>query len=760
LRWLIILVIIAIFNTSAFAEGPSGWLNLDYSNTEQFKDGKKTSTSDRLFQNYYFRLDKSITPALSYQLYFRTNLANAHSTDSEGNATTTYQRVMEPALDISLRNAMYGLNAGYRRMEQWSTAHLRDESRRTTDFFYSRFDITPYELPSLSLQFDRQGTYDHLSARKTDNTTTRYSGSSWYALTYKDLRFLYNLTYTRNINEDKRNINEGITPKTINDSLNGSYNLGYNKSFWSGRVNVSAGYQGNYSRNKTEQYVAQTGRFDFKRPLPLPWVSPTGWYDKDIVAHDIYPLTRLDPNLTDVPPNALSNDPAYTTTTGINVGSAGGFFNIGIQFSSPQNVKTLYIYVKSTTDPGSITWEVYKSDINIINPWTRIASMNVHSTIFNPPNNIYRYVLNFPSDNALYFKAVNLTKSSSNDDVFITEIEAYGTDVVSKTGELTNVTTFFSQGVNLNANLRATDRLNFSLNYFINRADQNPESIVDSIGGIFANILTKSTTDKEERLRSNVTRTYGASSTWMAHRLLTTTLRLQRNEAFDNRDETDISSNTYSLVFSSSPLPTLDTNLSVIRSESYSFDEKQSINNLYLLSLGSRLYRNVNMITDIGYTQSRSYTTDTKSSTRSITGALDAPLTKKLYGSLTYGFSWRSSDDSSYSSKDGSVILTYRPGRFINLSGSFRISAADGSRTTSEGFLADWLPLPAIRLNLNYQHSASKPETSTVDSLSGYGIWYITKFIDLRLTYSYTRDTDENKSETYTYGGNLTCRFW
>ncbi len=342
----------------------------------------------------------------------------------------------------------------------------------------------------------------------------------------------------------------------------------------------------------------------------------------------------------------------------------------------------------------------------------------------------------------------------------VTEIEAYGTEEVSKTGELTDVTTFFSQGVNLNANMRATDRLSFSFNYFINRADLNPESIVASIGGIFANIFSKSTTDREEKLRSNVTRTYGASSTWMAHRLLTTTLRLQRNEAFDNKDETDISSNTYSLVFSSSPLPTLDTNLSVIRSESYSFEEKQSINNLYLLSLGSRLYRNVNMITDIGYTQSRSYTTDTKSSTSSITGALDAPLTKKLYGSLTYGFSWRSSDDSSSSSKDGSVILTYRPGRFINLSGSFRISAADGSRTASEGFFVDWLPLPAIRLNLNYQHSASKPETSTADSLSGYGIWYITKFIDLRLTYSYTRDTDENKSETYTYGGNLTCRFW
>ncbi len=722
--------------SSSFAEGPSGWLNIDYSNTKQFKDGKKTESYNNLFQNYYLRFDKSITPVFSYQLYLRTTLTNSHR-DSEGTTTTIYQRAVEPALDISLRNAMYGLNAGYRRMEQWSTAHLRNESRITTEFFYSRFDITPYELPSLSLQFDRQGNYDHLSTSKTDNTTTRYSGSSWYALTYKDLRFLYNLTYTRNINETP----VGITSKTINDSLNGSYNLGYNKSFWNGRVNVSAGYQGNYSRNKSEQFVTQAGSVFFER------MRFDGLYFNDPTPDDATDLNSQP---------LLKNGNYNTDITGITLNTLHQNIGVYVEFKP---VNTLYIYYKNNGLAAPITWRVYRRNNNIEN-WSRISDITVSPT-YDYIKNVYRYEIVFPATTAYYIKAVNWSTvpQVGGSDVEVTEIEAYENVVVPQTGKLTDLTTFFSQGLNLNANLRATDRLNFSLNYFINRADQNPESIVASIGGIFANILTKSTTDKEERLRSNVTRTYGASSTWMAHRLLTTTLRLQRNEAFDNKDETDISSNTYSLVFSSSPLPTLDTNLSVIRSESYSFDKKQSINNLYLLSIGSRLYRNVNMITDIGYTQSRSYTTDIKSSTRSITGALDAPLTTKLYGSLTYGFSWSSSDDSSFSSKDGSVILTYRPGRFINLSGSFRISAADGSRTTSEGFLVDWLPLPAIRLNLNYQHSASKPE-STVDSLSGYGIWYITKFIDLRLTYSYTRDTNENKSETYTYGGNLTCRFW
>jgi len=511
--------------------------------------------------------------------------------------------------------------------------------------------------------------------------------------------------------------------------------------------------------------VTQPGRFAFKRTAlqGLYGFPESGQQEVNVLnpKSDLTNDNYKDPVQTDLP----------APPGPINIGNDGKeFHNIGIQlFSSEKPVDTLFIYVnKDVTSPPSgdtnltkiENWRVFKSDSNE-HLWAEItADIKEVEPIVDVLNNKFSYKIIFSNpQNARFFKVINKVKASINN-VLVTEIEAYGTEEVSKTGKLTEVTTFFSQGVNLNANMRATDRLSFSLNYFINRADQNPESIVASIGGIFANILTKSTTDKEERFRSNVTRTYGASSTWMAHRLLTTTLRLQRNEAFDNKDETDISSNTYSLVFSSSPLPTLDTNLSVIRSESYSFGEKQSINNLYLLSIGSRLYRNVNMITDIGYTQSRSYTTDTKSSTRSITGALDAPLTRKLYGSLTYGFSWRSSDDSSSSSKDGSVILTYRPGRFINLSGSLRISAADGSRTTSEGFLVDWLPLPAIRLNLNYQHSTS------VDSLSGYGIWYITKFIDLRLTYSYTRDTNENKSETYkkletyTYGGNLTCRFW
>jgi len=763
--------------SSAFAEGISGWLNLNYSNTEQFEDGKKTGTSDSLFQNYYLRLDKSITPALSYQVYFRTSLTNSNSTDSQGNTTTTYQRVVEPAIDISLQNPMYGLNAGYRRLEQWSTAHITEDSRRTNEFYYSRFNITPYELPSLSLQFDRQRNYDHLSPRSTDNTITTYTGTSAYSLQYKDLKFTSNLAYTDNINETP----ESITSKSKNDSFNGSYNFNYNKSFWSGKVNVSAGYQGNYVWNKSEQFATQTGSVAFKR-TPSLGLYGLGTQFQQTVDTVVSTITLSD---------NIYNTPATTSTGTINIGQNGNKFqNIGIQlFSSEKPVDTLYIYVQNVnknitsdtilTNPNN--WKVYRSDFNLPLTWTEITIQTVTLSLFvdpvnNPDNNIYRYEIKFSApQNHLYFRAINMDNASVSD-VLVTEIEAFGTDVIPQSGKLADESTFFTQGINLNASVRPIRTLTLSFNYFINRSDQNPKTVFDSISGIFQNMLNKAISGgEEEKFRSNVTRNYGASSTWLAHRLLTTTLRFQRSEAFDNRNETDISSNTYSLAFSSSPLPTLDTNLSLIRTYSFSFDEKQNMSNLYLLTIGSKLYKDVNMITDLGYTQSKTYpvslqpsaaddtqpaaTSATESSTRYIRGTLDARLTPKLSGNLTYGFSWTSGSTSS-SSKDGGVALTYRPGQFINFSGTFRISDAGGSKSTTEGFLVDWLPLPVIRLNLNYQHSSTEPESATTDSLGGYAIWYITKFIDVQLTSTYTRNANEKKTETYSFGGNLTCRFW
>ncbi len=743
----------------AFAEGLRFWADLNHSTTKQFEDDKQISLNRIFYRNLYLRLDKSITPMLSSQLYLRTGLLDSDLTDPAGVTTTTYTRSVEPAIDLFLRNSIYDLSTGYRRQERWSTAHLRDDSKETSEYYYSRLNIKPLELPSLSLQFDRRRDYAHFPITETDriNETDRpgtgysgYSGSSIYQYSLRDLDLSYSLTYRHIVDETPTD----ILAKSTGDNFNGLYKLGYSHSFRGGKTRVSAVYQGNYVRNNRQQFVTRTGNVLFER-TPF-----RGLYaiDTTIPIHPEVDILNDKPSLI---------DKDYQTSTGINIGSNGREYNnIGIEIatSPDKSVDRLYIYVDKDVSAdisliNSNNWKAYRSDFNKPGTWRAITIQNVVVSTISISNNIYRYELRFfPAQSASYFKVINQAKSGLSD-VMVTEIEAYGMDVVPATGKITDVTRVFTQGLNLSVNVMPVKKLSLLFNYYIDRTDQNSVSLLDSITGIFVNILSKSTAGKEEGLISNITRTYSVTSSWLTHRLLTTIFRFQRNEAFDNKDETDISSNTYSLSFNSTPLPTLDTTLALIRSDRFSFGEKQYLNNSLLLSVGSRLYRDVNMITDMGYTESKSYTTGSKLTSRFIRGSLDAFLTRKLTANLIYGFNRQSSDSTSSDSKEGGTIITYRPGRVINLSGSFRVSGIDDNTTTSEGFLIDWLPVPVFKVNLNYQHARSNPDSSTDDSFSGYGLWYITKFIDIRFTYNYTQSVREKKTETYIVGANLNCRF-
>jgi hypothetical protein len=695
---------------------------------------------------------------ISYQLNFRTNWSDFRLTDADDRITKTYQRAIEPAFDIFLRNPIYDLSAGYRRLEQWTTAHLQNEGRRTTDFVYTRLNITPRELPSLSLEFNRQKESDYLSPVTLDRTDTRYYANSWYQYLYKGLTLSYNFTYVYDVNETPLNIIE----KTKNNNFNGLYNINYFRAFWSGKADISASYQGNYIRDRTQSFATQSGSIlNRRRPL-------NGLYIRDISPGTTDPPLEIweqPPALIDAVNVDDVNDPGYrnpvTVTAGnINIGLNGNNYqNIGVRLlSSESSVDMLYVYVRAPSQPSAIEWRAYTSSNSQV--WQQIYDQSVPATVLDAVNGIYRYEIIFSTPQiAIYFKAVNIQSANAND-VFVTEIEARGTDVISQ-GKSTVTNDFFNQGINFIANLRPMPKLNFSFNYFLNRSDQEPESVWDSVSGVFGNLVSNSISD-EEKLKSNILRTYGATTTWYTHRLLTTTLHLQRNEAFDNRDETDFSSNTYTLSFNSLPIPTLDTNLSFIRSDNYNLGKKETTNNSVLFSILSKLYKDVNMVTDMFYARSKSYITDSTSNTTSIRGSINATLTQRLYGNLIYGLSWTSDDDTSSHIVEGQTIITYRPGKFINVTGSLRVLDMDDGTTTSEGILVDWLPLPALRLNLNYLHSSSDAESepSTKDLLSAYFIWYITKFLDLQVTYSYTREERETDTKNYTFGANLNCRIW
>jgi hypothetical protein len=658
---------------------------------------------------------------------------------------------------------MYRFNLGYRHLENLGTARITNESRVTRDYYYARFDLTPTDFPFLSLQYDRDNERDHIPERSVDNTNTRYLAGSWYDYTYKGLKTSYNVTFTRT--ENKKPLADPVTENKQNN-LTASYDINYNTSFWRNIVSMTAGYKGNYNWNETKIFSTRTGPVPFKRSPSL------GMYGLGTLIEPEVDTLSTVPTLSD----EIYDIPASTPTGTINLGSDGDRYNnIGIQlFSSDQSVDALYVYVTldGVLPSELLNWRVYASDFNLEGTWTEVAIKEVNISRYIDEDipvdvDVYRYEILFTTpQNNLYFNAINFETVLSMRDVLVTEIEAYGTVDIPVSGELYQKSVFFSQGINFNATIRPVQPLIFSLNFFLNRADQNPKSFADSVGGVFKNIFSKSLTNHDDELKTNVTRSYGASATWLTTRVLTTTLRAQRSDSFDNKDTTDYTSDNFSLGFYATPLKTLSANLTLTRTYSYSFSEKQSMSDLYLLSINARLYKGLSMITDIGYTKTRNYFIEiepssavSESSNKYISGTIDARLTPELSANVNFGIS-RTSGDVSASSRDGGLVVTYRPGRFISFSGSFRISDADGDVSTREGILMDWLFLPTIRLNALYEHANTEPGSRKSDDVSGYVTWYITKFLNLQVSSQYNRTVEDVKRESYSFGANLTCRFW
>ncbi len=754
--------------SNAYAEGPSAWFNFNYTDTKQYEDGSRTESSNSFLQNYYFRLDKSVTPLISYQLYLRSTLNDSHTKDEKGNKTSNYLRAIEPALDIFLQNPLYRFDLGTRRLEQWNSASLSNDERRTTEYYYSRFNLQPKNLPSLSLQADYQKDYDHLSPKVLDSTNTKYAGSTWYDYNYRAAKFSYNLTYTR----DEMKTPTSSTTKTINDSFNASYSINFNPTFFRNNFSITAGLQGNYVKNKNQTFAPAGTEIDKLR------YAQEGLYasgtDTQPSADTLNPAAGL------IDKNYIT--PISTSSGTINIGFNGNRNqNIGVHLiSNTDTVNKIILYVNKdvrteTNLQGTITdIEVYRSDSNMIGSWSKVEIQPVETDYKREQlNDIYMYKIKFISpQKALYFKIVTLNTASISD-VLVTEIEASGTEIVPVTGKITDTITYISNGVSLGTVIKPVRTVTLSLNYFLNRTDQEPESFFEATGGAFENLFSKPEIELDKKLRINVNRSYGGHVSWQMFRPLTTTLRYQKNESFDNKKESDIMSDTYGINFSYTPLLTLDANLSFIRTISYTFSEKQSLNDLYLLTIGSKLHRDVNMITDFGYTQTKTYAIENPSSSytsytptedlttkvRYIRGTIDARLTAKISTNLSYGYS-RTTGATSSDLMDGGFILTYRPGRFFSISGTMKVTDSDGDTNSSEGIMIDWLFLPAVRMNASYQHNFMEEKSRILHNISTYLIWYITKFLELQLNYSYTYDKEDVKKETYNIGGNLTCRFW
>ncbi len=759
-------LIITLCSTYASADSFSGQARYNYNSIDTEKNGTDESDTKTFRESYYLTYYKPLTRAISYNLYFRFNEIQSKRTNLNNQISLTHNRVMEPAIDVQLRNSFYNFSTGYRRQEDWSDSfdsgdiryiypyrllmsedRLGDDERETTELYYARLNFNPRDLPSLLMDYNRREKFDHVSPKNIEQTIDAYSIRSAYSTRYNiypgDVSARYYLNYTHSINNNP----DDRTNKIVSDNFNLNYTLGHTGSFWGSRAQYSVSYRGNYSRNDSNISVSQTGSFLRER------TSLGGFYASGSTTNQ---------DVDFLPSNGALADDDLSTSTGIDL-NAGQYQNIGIRVSGTKPVDTIYVYVDKDVIGDIIgnisSWKAYSANANIVTgTWNERAIDNVTVSLHDIGSSIYRIEIKLTSPHtALYFKIVNvLTAFEAN--VTVTEIEAYGTDdILNK--ETTDKTDSITQGLDFRARSQLYTTVAMDLYYSLDRFDRNPDSVFNSLGGIFKNIFSDDVSGDDVDFGSIITRRYGATATWEAHRLITASLRLQRSENFDNLGTLDFASNTYNLSFNSVPLPTLDATLSILKNDTYQFNDKENERYSILLSVGSRLHRDVYMITDAAFNTSESLTNKTTSDTYQLDGSINANLNRKLSGSLNYGLSHTTSDGTSSDAKNASLIVNYRPARLINFSGNFRVVDADGIMTTSEGLLADWIPLPAIRINLNYVHTDSDASPSRRDSFSGYLVWYVAKFADLRFTYSYTETVDIDRTNTHGYNTYLNCRF-
>lgn len=728
----------SIWSLQLYATELSGQMTLDRNTQTLYEDGEKINTTENTFTSLNITFSKPITTFASYQLYLRARLRDTSTTDVEGNTTSQTIKDLEPSLQFILNNPVYNLRLGYQVNKRDVKSDTGSKGKKSEQLFYSYLGIKPYELPSVYLQFYKQKVDDEIGDGKGDLDSTRYTLSSYYKYNLKGLKLEYNLSYTDIRNETP----EDIIFETRSKSFSGLYVVSYSTSFWKDALRVFGSYKGNYSWNKNIRFSSETGEVLFER-TPL-----GGFYAKGTVVQPEVDFLSAESSLVD---NNLQ-----TGITSINL-TNDRYHNIGIGVSSLDSVDKIFLYVNKdvTTDTNLSNisnWKVYKANINAVGTtWTEISLKSLDVTLYDPLNNIYRYEFEFlTSQSASYFKIVNLdTVSPIIPNVLVTEIEAHGVEQVPTTGEITNITKTYQQEVSLQANYRIGDNLYSTLSIYTKRVDQDMPSFFGSFGKVFQNIISDPGKDKSNDYRIEVTRSYSASVRWTPHKLLNTEVRIQRYEVVDNQEQKDYMSNSYSLSFISSPLDTFTATLSLLRTDSFEFNEKQSTNNSVILTVNTKLYWNVNLINDVGYRKTTSYVNDTETTTGFISGTLDAKLTDKVTAYLTYNIDWISTDSESYTSKGATLILNYRPGRLFNISGNFSIRNIRNDTTTSEGTSISWRPVRKLKLDISYLHSKIEPGPTTVDSYSGSGTWYITKFLDFRLTYGYNKTVNSNVKESY-----------
>jgi len=702
--WIVVfLLTLACFRMAYAGDDIYGSANLSYRST-QTKTGQEKTSTWSLNQTYKLGLTKEFTPNLSLAADLGVNVNETDDTKT----TRLY-----PDMRLNLSNDYFNADTGYRLTEKGLDilTMTSDEDRFTTESWSTNFYTKFEKYPKLRLRYNQDKNYDHLAIHQTNTKTDTFSGSADYA--YRFLNFFYDYT---------NKIADNYVANTTQETNTHDGRIDFRKSFWGNKITSS----GSYSLRETTTETATGGAaVDVAEKKS----ASAGLYIKD---------TTPDVSTLNNQPDLIDGD--KNTSTGIDIGLAANTDqNIGFEFTFSTEIEKIYLYT-TTPDPlfnkSAFTWAVYdSSDNSAWNSITAAASFD-YNTIEK------RFEISFAKTSARYFKVVN----TANDDkaLEVTEIEAYSVSTQAPYTTAEDVTT--AQTAQANLGFRPFNWLSFI--YDFKQDQQEKES-------------GASTTKTR---RTNQTISGLAGKEFQVHKYLKIRPQYQRRlEYEDGSDgEIDRSTDTYRVHFLSSPLSTLDTDLSLNHRVSKKDSETQSKTSSGLLHIVARLREGADLDIDADITRTENLVSNTESTTKSINSELRLKLTSALTSELEYNINWSETEAPAGATtgcnSHAKATIYWRPSHDFYFRGSYGVDRDEksGDQTSRHDYNLNWLLTEKLQLSMDYAVDRNDTvKTSYSSDLS----WNLSRTFTFRFGYDWSLTEADAKTETQTFSADLSARF-
>ncbi len=391
-------------------------------------------------------------------------------------------------------------------------------------------------------------------------------------------------------------------------------------------------------------------------------------------------LTLIDPTpqigeLEPVP-TLIDGDTVTPAVPRIEIGGANTFRNVGLDLGFSRQVSRLEITVDAVSDP-TLLWEVYHSSDNL--NWERLAGAVAEFDVV-----FLRYTLRFPEATAQYWKAVNVSVNQQPA-VAVTEIRALLD--VERLGRLDRRSD--SRRASVAVNVTPSERLSGSFSATFDEDD-------GSNGGLPAQDSRQ--TAYEARVRTELTPSADA-------RFHYTFSQLEREQQpVLRRDE-----RRYGGSLHWSPLPTVDTVLSLTRRSEYDDAVRLRSSDTYRLRSVTELYDRLSLTSELAYAT----LDDPQSGFELSSWTWRETLESRPFERLTFGagvlLAWF--DSSGTVSLERRVAADVRSqwiiAPLLTLNGQVSYGEEDDRETVSQRYNLNWTPGPKLALSASYFESDS-----------------------------------------------------